>query len=307
MKLDFLPGPGGSDLRTRVLDTPQAWRVLGETDRLTDVMLCPPDHLAPVPCCSVTRQTLRDGVATSRRIAREQHRALETALTSRGVTCHVVEALADLPDLCFMRDAAVVTPWGLVALNPAMAHRAGEVDHVIRAAHELGAEPLERIRTGTVEGGDVCIVRPGLAIIGCSGERTDDAGAETLATIFRRHDWEVLIYRFDPHFLHLDTMFCMLDENTALACVDVLDDAFVAAIEARGIAIVAATYKESRGLGCNILSLDGRTIMMSAGNDRIAAQLHARGYETIAVDVSQFAACGGGIHCLTMPIARVPA
>ncbi|AUW60360.1 hypothetical protein C1T17_15375 [Sphingobium sp. SCG-1] len=60
----------------------------------------------------------------------------------------------------------------------------------------------------------------------------------------------------------------------------------------------------SETLGCNILSLGGRRIIVSAADDIVSTRLRAAGYEVHATDVSQFAACGGGIHCLTQPLRR---
>ena len=79
-----------------------------------------PDFLEPVPCCSVTRESIRDGFATDRTRAAYQHRALQRVLETHGVTCHLVPAVEGAPDLAFTRDVAVTTPWGLVALNPAL-------------------------------------------------------------------------------------------------------------------------------------------------------------------------------------------
>lgn len=300
MKLEFFESQGRAAMRAQ----PALWQVRGETDRLTDVLLCPPAFLEPVPCCSVTREQLRDGFTTCRATALEQHRRLRAALEGAGVRCHMLPAPSDLPDLSFTRDAAVTTPWGLIALNPALPHRSREVDHVVASLRTRGVTPFARITAGTVEGGDVCVVRPGLAVIGCSGERTDEAGAEATAAIFRRHGWEAIVHRFDPHFLHLDTMFCMLDEHTALACTDVLSDDFLEQMAARGIALLPVTYKEARALGCNVLSIDGRTILTSTGQERVEAMLAATGFDPVATDISQFTACGGGLHCLTMPLAR---
>ena len=300
MKLEFLESISG-EARVR----PAArWQVRGESDRLTDVLLCPPSFLDPVPCCSVTREQVREGFTVCRATALAQHDALRAALEAQGVACHIAPPAADLPDLCFTRDAAVTTPWGMVALNPALPHRRPEADRLLAAAAALGVDPFARITAGTVEGGDVCVARPGLLILGCSGERTNEAGAEALATLFRRFGWDVLVYRYDPHFLHLDTIFCMLDANHALACTDVLSDAFLADLAARGIELIPVTYKEARRLGCNILSIDGSNILMGSGQDRVRGALARAGFTPIEVDISQLTACGGGVHCLTMPLAR---
>lgn len=302
MKLDFMPGGGGQVPLRRRLDR---CSVSSETDRLTDVLLCRPTFLEPVPCCSVTQESLRDGFTTSVPIAIGQHRALQTALERHAVRCHFLDPDQTMPDMCFTRDALVTTPWGLLALRPAADHRQDEADHALKALRSLGAPLAARVRRGHAEGGDIAIVRKGLVIIGCSGERTDAQGADSVADIFRGQGWDVIIYPFDPHFLHLDTQFAMVGEGLALACTDVLSDAFLADLDARGIETIAVSYKEARALGCNVLSLGGQQVLAASDNDRVTDALRGRGFhvETLALD--QFTRCGGGVHCLTMPLARM--
>jgi N-dimethylarginine dimethylaminohydrolase len=302
MKLDILTH-GES---TATLPRLARCSVRSETDRLTDVLLCRPTFLEAVPCCSVTQESLRDGFTTSVAVALAQHRALQTALERAGARCHLLDPHPAMPDMCFTRDALVTTPWGLLALNPAAGHRQAEAAHALKALRTLGAPVAAYVRTGKAEGGDIAIVRDGLVIIGCSGDRTDEEGAQSIAAIFRAHGWEAVIYRFDPHFLHLDTQFAMVDDGLALACSDVLADDFLAMLTARGIETLPVTYKEARALGCNLLSLGQRRLIASRGNDRVIDQLRARGYAVETLDLEQFTRCGGGVHCLTMPLCRAP-
>lgn len=276
----------------------------GESQALTDVLLCRPAYLEAVPCCSVTRESLRNGFNTDRTAAAAQHERLREVLGACGVACHDLPPERGMPDLAFTRDVAVATPWGLVALNPALGHRSVEVDHFVNWARTCTGAPVARIRGGRIEGGDVCVARPGLLILGVSGTRTDDAGAEEFAARFVAEGWEVLTCRFDEHFLHLDTIFCMLDERHALACVDVLDDGFLDAVARRGIELLPVSYKDSRRLGCNVLSVDGRRIVAGEATPQVTAMLRRQGYEVFEVDLDEFSACGGGVHCLTMPLVR---
>ena len=287
-------------------DPPQRspWGVDSEHARLTDVLLCAPTQLEPVPCCSVTEANLRKGFRTSADRALAQHRDLARALELRGVRCHIVPPLPGLPDLAFARDSTLMTPWGLLGLNLAAVHRLAETRHVVAVARSWGVPSIGRIEEGTIEGGDVCLVRPGVVIIGCSGARTSETGARALSRLFERHGWRAIIYRFDPHFLHLDTQFAMLDERRALAAVDVLDDEFIAEVEALGIELVPVSYKEVQRLGANVLSLGGGRIVTAADNRRVNGVLGRLGYEVIAVKLDQFTGCGGGVHCLTMPLGR---
>jgi len=302
MKLDFFPG-GERTVRS----APRLGRcsVRSETDRLTDVLLCRPSFLEPVPCCSVTRESLRDGFATSVPAALAQHRALQTALERHDVQCHFVAPDPDMPDMCFTRDALLTTPWGLLALKPAAAHRQAEAEIALRAFRAIGAPLAARVRRGSAEGGDIAIVRDGLVIVGCSGERTDEQGADSVAEIFRGQGWDVLIYRFDPHFLHLDTQFAMVGDNLALACTDVLSDEFLALLKRYGIETISVSYKEARALGCNVLSLGDHRVLAADSKSRVSALLQARGYTVETLEIDQFTRCGGGVHCLTMPLARI--
>lgn len=98
----------------------------------------------------------------------------------------------------------------------------------------------------------------------------------------------------------------MLDRTEAIACVELLDPEFVHQVTDRGIQILPVPARSATTLGCNILSLGERRIVASAGDRRVIDTLENAGYAVETVEISQFAKCGGGIHCLTQPIRRVP-
>jgi N-dimethylarginine dimethylaminohydrolase len=251
----------------------------------------------------VTKENIRGGFTPDPLQALRQHRALCDALAHAGVALERLSPTPGLPDACFTRDVAVTTPWGLVALNPALDHRAAEVAQFVRWARAQ-SEPVRRITGGRIEGGDICIARPGLLIVGVSGNRTDEAGAEEFAAPFRAAGWDVLAYHFDEHFLHLDTIFSMLQPYLALACVDVLDDGFIDELQRRGIRLLPVTYKEARKLGCNVVSIDGETIIAGTDTPRVSAMMRDEDFKVVEVALDQLNACGGGVHCLTMPLER---
>lgn len=301
MKVEFEAFGGGGAV-ARPVKFPVS-TIFSESDPLTDVILCPPHHLAPVPCCAVTRASIDEGFQTLTDEALCQHAALRDALVQQGVRCHMLTPAPDLPDMCFTRDIGVSTPWGMVALNPAMPHRREEVSSLIEAC-KTWSMPVRRVTRGTIEGGDICVAREGLLIIGMSGERSSAAGVEEFAAPFRDDGWDIVICPFHADHLHLDTIFCMIDKDAAIACVDLLDPSFLRAVHDRGIAILPMPAKMAASLGCNILSLGNRHILISAGENYLRAMLTGAGYTVQEIDISQFAACGGGLHCLTQPICR---
>lgn len=285
---------------------PFRWGADSETGRLTDVLLGPPAHLRMVPCNAVTRDSLAKGLSTCTARAGEQHRRLAAQLEDAGIACHIVPANAALPDLPFTRDAVLMTPWGLVELRPAAAHRRAEAAHIAAALEPLGIPYVGAVGEGSVEGGDVCILRPGLVLIGRSGERTDETGAIALARLFERQGWSVLHTRFSPRYLHLDTQFTMVTRNRAVACLDTLEEGFAARMADLGIALVRATVEEVERLEANLLSLGGGRIVAPAGGHRLNRELVRLGHDLIEVEIDQFVRCGGGVHCLTLPLARIP-
>lgn len=282
------------------------WGVDSEYGRLLDVMLSPPPHLELVPCNAVAIEQHRNGISCCPDRASEQHAALVTTLEEAGVRCHLVPAAETLPDLSFTRDATLMTPWGLLGLKPAASHRTAEVAHIQMAARDWGVPLLGAISDGHVEGGDVCVLRPGTVLIGYSGERTDRKGASALAKLFEARGWKAILTRFDPEFLHLDTQFTVIDETRALASTDTLDPAFIELIGALGIELLPVTREEVRRLGGNLLSLGSGRVLSSADNRRVNQELEQLGYEVLAVEIDQFTRCGGGIHCLTLPLSRRP-
>jgi len=287
-------------------DTKFHWGVGSEYGRLTDVMLSAPHHLELVPCNAVSIENEKMGLSCCPDLASEQHAQLVRMLELEGVRCHLVPPEPGLPDVSFMRDAVLMTPWVLLGLRPAVEHRSAEVDHVLKEAARWGLPILGALDRGRIEGGDIALVRPGTVAIGYSGERTDRIGAQALAAFFEGRGWRAILTQFDPHFLHLDTHFTMISRTHAVAYAEAIQPDFLSQLQQLGIETIAADLAEVQALGSNLLSLGDGRLLSPAGNDRINHLLEELGYRVVAIEIDQFTRCGGGMHCLTMPLARLP-
>lgn len=278
-----------------------SWAVHSETGALTDVLVCPPDHYRWIPANAIARRTLAAGQQPSVMALKAQHGELVAALEQAGVRVHALTPAPHLPYMVYTRDSAVVTPWGPVLCQLQRPERRGEYADLL-AFHRHDFWRLSN--AGTLEGGDIHIIRPGLAVVGASGGRTDLAGAEQFAAWLRAEGWECRIEVFDEHFLHLDVLFCMAAPDLAVACLDVLPDDFIAWLRGHGIRCIDVSYAQAMALGCNLLCLgQGRVISAAASRDLNAA-LRAEGLTVLDPDLSLFTAGGGGPHCLTGPLAR---
>nr|WP_314443843.1 arginine deiminase family protein [uncultured Sphingomonas sp.] len=271
---------------------------------LKEVLLASPRNLSIVPCNRVSEEALENGQSSCSTTASRQHRALVETLISAGVRVRTVQPVADLPDLAFTRDTSLMTPWGLIGLRPGIAHRRGEVAVVLETAQAGGVPILGRVDRGSVEGGDVCLLRPGHLVVGVSEERTTTEGAKALGSFFEARGWQVTMTPVDPDLLHLDTHFCVIDRDVALACVEKLDPGFIAMIQELGIEIVPVREEEIASLGCNVLSLGRRRIISTGSAPRVDEAVRALGFEVLVVPLGEFTQCGGGVHCLTMPLRR---
>jgi N-dimethylarginine dimethylaminohydrolase len=123
-----------------------------------------------------------------------------------------------------------------------------------------------------------------------------------------RHDLEQLfglpvvsLRLVDPRFYHLDTALCVLDADTAAYYPAAFDDAGRAALAACFAELIEATDEDAAVLGLNAVS-DGQHVILPAQAMALAAQLAARGYEPVPVDMSEFRKAGGGPKCCTLEL-----
>lgn len=281
------------------------WSVDSETGRLRDVLLCRPDHYTWLPYNTVALRTLSEGQTIDAQQLHREFREFEDALASADVRCHYLELDPELPYQVYTRDSSLMTPWGPIVLQLMRPQRRGEVRSVVEF-YEGKADRFDWMTAGTVEGGDIHIIRPGLLLVGHSGERTSESGAQQLARIFAAKGWEVRLQPFQEHFLHLDVLFCMAAPGLAVACVDVLDDDFKAWLNAKGIELIQVSYRDTMQLGCNLLALGEDRVISPLRNRHLNQRLRAHGLRVYDPELALFTRGGGGAHCMSMPLARDP-
>jgi N-dimethylarginine dimethylaminohydrolase len=281
------------------------WSIDSETGALTDVLLCPPDHYEWIKTNAIAVETLRSGRRIDTQQLRSQFRQLEDALDQGGVHRHYVEPEPHLPYQVYTRDSSQTTPWGPVLTQLALPARRGEAASILKF-HGPKDGFWRYCSRGAIEGGDIHIVRPGLLLVGWSGVRTSKEGASQFADWFKQAGWEVRLEYFAEHFLHLDVLFCMATDGLAVACIEALGDEFADWLRARRVRVIEATYREVMAMSCNLLALGRDRVISPRHSTRINAALRAEGVAVYDPELDLFAAGGGSVHCMTMPLARAP-
>ncbi len=151
------------------------WGINAQTGRLTDVLLGRPDHFGWVPlnAISAVNQANQDrmGYRFDKARAMQQHRDMVEVYESQGVRCHFVDADEGLPSSVFTRDSSFMTPWGAVITSIQTPPRRQDYAVVSEFYRSAGIPIWKWITADHFEGGDVVIVKPGVALLGLAGDR----------------------------------------------------------------------------------------------------------------------------------------
>jgi N-dimethylarginine dimethylaminohydrolase len=280
------------------------WGVDSEYGTLRDVLLCPPDHFRWRETSVISKATLASGRSFSAEAAAAGHAEMVAAYREAGVEVHWLESDPALPYQVFARDSSVATPTGPVVAQPAQPWRRGEYAPVLSFLQEAGIEPVDLITAGSLEGGDVVIVEPGRLLIGNGEERTTQAAARQLGSLFEEWGWEVRIEPIPSHFVHIDVLVSVLAPKLAAVCVEVASTGLVRWLRNGGFELLEVSVADAFALGVNAISLGDDRVISARGAERLNAELRARGLEVYDPDLHMFTLGGGGAHCLAQALRR---
>lgn len=232
-----------------------------------------------------------------------QYSLLESELQRRNITCSYIPGSADLPYQCYTRDSSIITPFGLYINQMGFSERVKETASIKDFALTEGWTIAHEARHGSLEGGDVIIVRPGLVIIGTNGLRTSLAGAAEIQEFFQHRGWVALIVTYAAGIRHLDVVLGVIDAATMVYAEGSISESEVLRLRAQGMECFAVDVSTTP-FACNFVNLGNKrllTCLLCAATKATFAQL---GCTTVEVDVSAFIDDDGGPHCLIQCIAR---
>lgn len=220
--------------------------------------------------------------------ALEQHRAYVRALEALGVVVSVLPPQDDLPDSVFVEDTAIVLDECAVITRPGVDSRRREVDTIADVLAPL--RPLARIGTpGTIEGGDVLRIARTL-FVGRTA-RTNDDGIRQLAAAVEPHGYEVVAVELTG-CLHLKSAVTYAGMETVVINPDWIDvDLF-----SRWQCVPVAPEEP---YGANVLAVDS-TVHVAASAPRTRRKLDALGFQTQALDTSEFEKAEAALTCLSL-------
>lgn len=285
----------------------ERWGVDSETGVLRDVLVGPIDNFTDIlPTNAINRAMIRSGVTLDVEGARSQYDEVLSIFRDLGANVYITPADPDLPLQIWGRDGSFMTPWGMIIGQMAQWWRRGEYGPVLDFCFANDLPIYDKVTAGCLEGGDFMIMKPGAALIGYSGERSDESGAMQVKRWLEAEEWDVCVFEFDPFFVHADVTVAMITDTLAGVCTDACPPAVVDWIAAQGIEVMDVPYKHADGLGLNVVALGNDRTLMPKKATYLAEQCRARGIEVFDPDVSCITVAGGGIHCMCQPLRRDP-
>jgi len=256
--------------------------------------MCPPDHFA-VNYAINPWMDPAVGVDAGRALA--QWRSLRDTYASLGHAVHTIRPEPGLPDMVFAANGGTVIGGQVLGARFRHPQRAPESAAYLSWFRNSGYATVTQARC--VNEGEGDLIFAGNCIIAGHGFRSDEAAADELARLFGLP--VVSVRLVDPRFYHLDTALCVLDADTAAYYPAAFDHAGVAALASLFAELIEAKDEDAEVLGLNAVS-DGRHVVLPAQAACLAAQIAARGFQPVPVDMSEFRKAGGGPKCCTLEL-----
>lgn len=213
-------------------------------------------------------------------------------------------------DSIYTHDPCVITNDGVVLCAMGKPERLPEAAAMETYFNEIGVPILGHIEfPGTLEGGDVVWIDERTVAVG-EGYRSNAEGIRQFKALLGHNMDEVISVPL-PHWtgpadcIHLMSNISPIDHNLYLVYSRLLPVPFRQYLINRGIKLIEVPDEEYDLMGCNVLALAPRKVIMIEGNPITQRRLEAEGVGVHTYDGSEISLKGGGgPTCLTRPFYR---
>jgi arginine deiminase len=244
-------------------------------------------------------------------VAAREHRQFVSLLEAAGARVYFLpEDSGTSLDSIYVHDPVLITDKGAVILQTGKVARRGEGQAMEDALKSWDIPVLGAIEGGaTAEAGDMLWLDTQTLLVG-RGFRTNQAGIEWVSLLMQPLDVTVvsvpLPYWTGPEdVLHLMSFISLLDRDLAVVYRKLLPVPLYELLVERGVTLVDILEDEYMTLGCNVLAVAPRQVVMVAGNPITRSRLEWAGCTVSEFEGREICIPGaGGPTCLTRPLLR---
>ncbi len=234
----------------------------------------------------LTSHTLETPIDLS--LARRQHGSYCKTLEALGLELIRLEPDDRFPDCCFVEDPAVVAGDTAIITRMGVPSRVGE-----EAALREALRPFTQIREiqspGTLEGGDV--IRIGEKLYVGLTKRTNRSGLEQIDAIVSEFGFEVIPVEV-RRGLHLKSSCTYIGDDSLVLAPGGIDQGIFSEYNTIQIPPGEAQAADCLRIGGFVLVLEGYPTTKKL--------IEAEGFETQALEMSEFEKCEGALTCLSI-------
>ena len=213
-------------------------------------------------------------------------------------------------DSIYTHDPCVVSNNGVILCNMGKKARLAEPNTKEDYFKSIQMPILGRIKApGTLEGGDVVWIDEKTIAVG-EGYRTNKEGIKQLKHLLSDQVENVISVPI-PHWsgpedcLHLMSNISPIDHNIFLVYSRLLPVPFRKYLLDRNIELIDVPDEEYESMGCNVLAVAPRKVIMINGNLITKQLLEKKDIEVYTYDGAEISIKGaGGPTCLTRPFVR---
>jgi N-dimethylarginine dimethylaminohydrolase len=271
------------------------------------ILMCPPDHFA-VDYAINPWMDPKDWAQKSRSLglrARREWQGLRRRILALGATIEEVPAVAELPDLVFTANAAVVMDG--VALVARFRHpeRQREEHYFERGFRKLWARGIlagvRMLPEGLLlEGAGDCVWDKTRQMFWMGyGPRSQREAARAVSDTFGLET--VALELVDPRFYHMDTAISALPHGEIMYVPSAFNDEGLKQIRDRTNSDqrIELNPEDAALFVANAVHL-GNDIILSGCSDGLRARLEEAGYRVHPTPLGAFHKSGGSAFCLTL-------
>ncbi len=244
-------------------------------------------------------------------ISLKDYDSFKSILHNNGIEIHCLPSddITSL-DSIYTHDPCLVSNSGVILCSMGKDLRKKEPGMISNYFESLGIPIIGRISSpGKLEGGDIVWIDNRTVAVGV-GYRSNFEGIMQLKQILS-DDIDEIIPVHLPHWtgpadcLHLMSNVSPIDENLFLVYSKLLPVSFREYLLSRKIKLIEVPDEEYESMGCNVLAIAPRKVIMIEGNNITKKILEDEGVEIFTYPGLEISNKGaGGPTCLTRPFLR---